>query len=60
MQKVGIWVEAAAFDSVYAHLSALKATFLGGVFTDNALKARTFIVRDNSGVLLQYFTRAGG
>jgi hypothetical protein len=55
LQKVGIWVEAAVFDSVYRHLEARNATFVGGILTDRALNARTFIVRDNSGVLLQYF-----
>ena len=55
LQKVGIWVATAVFDSVYRHLDARNATFLGGILTDRALNARTFIVRDNSGVLLQYF-----
>ena len=55
LQKVGVWVEPSVFDSIFRHLTARNATFLGGIITDNALKARTFIVRDNGAVLLQYF-----
>ncbi len=55
LKKCGVWVDAATFDSTYARLTRRAAKFAGGVFTDNAIHARTFIVRDNSANLLQYF-----
>ena len=55
LQKVGAWVEAATFDSTLAHLRRLDAKFIGGVFADSAIRARSFIVKDNSGVLIQFF-----
>lgn len=55
LQKVGAWVDPATFDSTLAHLHGLDAKFIGGVFSDSAIKARSFIVRDNSGVLIQFF-----
>jgi len=48
--------ERSRFDSTLEHLRRLNATFVGGVFSDSTLKARSFIVKDNSGVLIQFFT----
>jgi len=55
LQKVGMWVDAVTFDSTLARLRRLNATFVGGVFSDSAIKGRSFIVKDNSGVLIQFF-----
>ena len=35
---------------------AAAIAFVGGVFSDSATNARSFIVKDNSGVLIQFFT----
>jgi hypothetical protein len=56
MQKVGVFVEGPIFDSTLARLRRLNATFVGGVFTDSATHARMFIVKDNSAVLIQFFS----
>lgn len=55
LQKVGTWVDPARFDSTLAHLRRLDAKFIGAVYSDSAIKARSFIVKDNSGVLIQFF-----
>lgn len=55
LQKVGTWVDPVTFDSTLARLRRLNARFVGGVFSDSAVKARSFIVKDNSGVLIQFF-----
>jgi hypothetical protein len=49
-------VDRATFDSTLQHLQHLQARFVGDVFSDSATNARSFIVRDNSGVLIQFFT----
>ncbi|HUQ46740.1 MAG TPA: VOC family protein [Gemmatimonadaceae bacterium] len=58
LQKLGVWVDRSTFEATLAHLQKQEATFLGGVFTDEKISARMFIVRDNSGVLIQFFTRS--
>lgn len=55
LQKAGMWVDAATFDSTLARLRRLNATFVGGVFSDTTIKGRSFIVKDNSGALIQFF-----
>ena len=56
LQKAGAWVTGATFDSTLEHLQRLQARFVGGVFSDSGTNARSFIVKDNSGVLIQFFT----
>ena len=56
LQKAGAWVDRATFDWTLDHLQRLRASFVGGVFSDSATNARSFIVKDNSGVLIQLFT----
>jgi len=56
LQKAGMWVDATTFDSTLARLRRLDAVFVGGVFSDSIIKGRSFIVKDNSGVLIQFFT----
>jgi len=57
VRKVGIVIEEDGFDSLHSALVRKKATFIGDVFTDDGLKMRSFIVRDNSGNLVQFFSR---
>jgi hypothetical protein len=56
LKKFGVWVSAQTFRQVLGHLQKEKATFVGGVFTDDKIGAMSFIVRDNSGVLIQFFS----
>ena len=56
LKKFGVWVSPQVFDTVLAHLQKEKASFLGRLFTDDKIEARSFIVKDNSGVLIQFFT----
>lgn len=56
LQKAGVWVISAIFDSTLAHLRTMHASFVGSVFSDTVINARSFIVKDNSGTLIQFFT----
>ncbi|HVF39262.1 MAG TPA: hypothetical protein VM939_05125 [Gemmatimonadaceae bacterium] len=58
LKKVGIWVDEKTFDLSFEHLTKSKARFIGGTFTDTVLKARSFLVQDNSGVIIQFFKAA--
>ncbi|HEV7513599.1 MAG TPA: VOC family protein [Candidatus Acidoferrum sp.] len=57
IRKVGIVIEGEDFDRLHSALVRKKATFIGDVFTDHGLKMRSFIVRDTSGNLVQFFSR---
>jgi Glyoxalase/Bleomycin resistance protein/Dioxygenase superfamily len=57
IRKVGIVIEDEEFDSLHSALVRKKATLIGDVFTDDGLKMRSFIVRDNGGNLVQFFSR---
>jgi Glyoxalase/Bleomycin resistance protein/Dioxygenase superfamily len=57
IRKVGIVIEGEGFDVLHSALVRKKARFIGGVFTDDGLKMRSFIVRDNSGNLVQFLSR---
>lgn len=56
LQKAGAWVSSATFDSTLTHLRTMHAAFVGSVFSDTVINARSFIVKDNSGTLIQFFT----
>lgn len=56
LQKAGAWVRSATFDSTLAHLRTMHASFVGSAFSDTLINARSFIVKDNSGTLIQFFT----
>jgi catechol 2,3-dioxygenase-like lactoylglutathione lyase family enzyme len=57
IRKFGLVVEKDVFDGLHQTLVEKKATFVGGVFVDDGLKVRSFVVRDNSGNLVQFFSR---
>jgi hypothetical protein len=50
-----MWVNGTTFDSTLARLRRLNAVFAGGVFSDSTNNGRSCIVKDNSGVLIQFF-----
>ena len=56
IRKFGIVTDAESFDALHSSLVQKKATFVGGVYTDDGLKMRSFIVQDNSGNLVQFFS----
>jgi catechol 2,3-dioxygenase-like lactoylglutathione lyase family enzyme len=56
IRKVGLVLAGADFDRVFRALTAQKVQFLGGIFEDEDLHVRSFLVRDNSGNLVQFFT----
>lgn len=56
LKKTGVWVPPATFDALFQRLGERGATFVGGIIEDKALQARSFIVEDNSAILLQFFT----
>jgi hypothetical protein len=58
IRKFGIVIEPESFDALHSSLVGKKATFVGGVFTDDGLKMQSFIVQDNSGNLVQFFSPA--
>jgi hypothetical protein len=57
IRKVGIVIEGKDFDTLHSALVRKKAALIGNVFTDEGLKMRSFIVQDNSGNLVQFFSR---
>jgi len=57
-QKTGVYLGAKAYDEALARLRRLGASFVGGEFTDDRLRMRTFIVKDNSLNYLQFFAAA--
>jgi proline iminopeptidase len=56
IRKVGAFVHQDTFNGLLERARAQKVEFVGGVFEDSALKLRSFIVKDNSGTLIQFFT----
>ena len=57
IRKFGLVVEKDIFDGLHQTLVEKKAAFVEGVFVDDGLKVRSFIVKDNSGNLVQFFSR---
>jgi catechol 2,3-dioxygenase-like lactoylglutathione lyase family enzyme len=57
IRKFGLVVDKNVFDGLHQTLVEGKATFVGGVFVDDGLKMQSFIVKDNSGNLVQFFSR---
>ena len=57
IRKFGIVVDGKNFDALHTSLAGKEATFIGNVFTDDDLKMRSFIVQDNNGNLVQFFSR---
>jgi len=60
IRKVGITVSPQSFDRIFRHLQSRKAQFRGGIFQDEGLAVRSFIVLDNYGNLVQFFARLKG
>jgi catechol 2,3-dioxygenase-like lactoylglutathione lyase family enzyme len=58
IRKFGWVIEGKNFDALHSALVGRKAIFIGGVYTDDGLKMRSFIVQDNSGNLVQLFARS--
>jgi catechol 2,3-dioxygenase-like lactoylglutathione lyase family enzyme len=56
IRKVGFVVDRETFDALYRGLQQKKATFVGDVFVDDGLKMRSFLIRDNNGNLVQFFS----
>jgi extradiol dioxygenase family protein len=56
IKKVGIVVSGDTFEALYDSLKKRNVIFLGDIFEDNEIKMRTFLVRDNRGNLLQFFS----
>jgi hypothetical protein len=57
IRKVGFVIERKEFDKLQGALVRKKATFIGNIFADDGLGMRSFIVQDNSGNLIQFFSR---
>ena len=57
--KTGITVTPQAFDQLTRRLHEHSVQFVGGVFEDKEMAMRSFIVRDNTGALIQFFARLG-
>jgi catechol 2,3-dioxygenase-like lactoylglutathione lyase family enzyme len=57
IRKFGIVVDGKDFEALHRSLAEKEATFIGDVFTDDGLKMKSFIVRDNNGNLVQFFYR---
>ncbi len=55
--KFGFLVDKDVFNRVHRKLEETKASFVGGEFTDDGLKMRSFIVRDHDGNMVQLFAR---
>jgi catechol 2,3-dioxygenase-like lactoylglutathione lyase family enzyme len=58
IRKFGIVTDQETFDALHSSLERKKATFVGDVYTDDGLKMRSFIVQDDSGNLVQFFSPA--
>jgi len=56
--KAGFFVE--DLDATVKRLSARGAAFKGGAFTDEVLKARSILLLDNNGNVIQLFERLRG
>jgi extradiol dioxygenase family protein len=56
IKKIGIVISNESFDAVHRALKAKKVTFLGDVFQDQDLKMRTFVIKDNFGNRVQFFS----
>lgn len=57
IQKFGFLVEKDVFDRIHRNLEEKKASFVGGLFTDDGMKMRTFIVEDHDGNMVQFYAR---
>ena len=55
--KVGMMVSGRDFDSLARRLQKRRVEFVGGVFEDKEMGVRTFLVKDNSGNRIQFFSR---
>jgi len=57
--KVGMILNQPDFDSLWKYLHNRAVNFVGdgGIFSDKEMGVRSFIVRDNSANLLQFFAR---
>jgi hypothetical protein len=56
LKKAGAWLSPTVFDATLRRLQQLHAIFIGSVFADTAIQARSFIVKDASGTPVQFFT----
>ncbi|MBI3791948.1 MAG: VOC family protein [Gemmatimonadetes bacterium] len=56
LTKAGVWVDSATFTATKSKLEEQGATFVGREFVDTQIRARSFIVKDNAGTLIQFFT----
>jgi catechol 2,3-dioxygenase-like lactoylglutathione lyase family enzyme len=57
IRKFGIVIDANDFEALHSSLATKEATFMGDVFTDDGLNMQSFIVQDNNGNLIQFFSR---
>jgi catechol 2,3-dioxygenase-like lactoylglutathione lyase family enzyme len=55
--KAGAIVGARDFESLAKYLQDQKVDFIGGIFEDREMGVRTFLIRDNSGNRIQFFSR---
>ena len=55
--KTGVTVSPQDFDGLLQYLQQRNAEFIGRVFNDDEMGVRSFIVRDNTGNLIQFFAR---
>ena len=53
--KVGFFVE--GIDDLYATLKKRPIEFVGGLYTDEPLNLKSFIIRDNNGIVVQFLQR---
>lgn len=54
--KVGMILGGKDFDFIAEHLKKEGVEFIGGIFEDKEMKVRSFLVKDNSGYRIQFFT----
>ena len=57
IRKVGFTVRPQEFDRIFRHLQQHQAQFRSGIFEDEGLAVRSFIVLDNNANLVQLFAR---
>ena len=56
--KVGFFVNDA--EDLYARLKKQKFEFIGGLFEDKEMRLKSFLIKDNNGNILQFFTPLSG
>ncbi|HEV7557300.1 MAG TPA: hypothetical protein VGO00_17655 [Kofleriaceae bacterium] len=57
IRKFGIVIDRQNFDALHSRLADRGAVFVGTVSTDDGLAMRSFLVQDNNGNPVQFFSR---